>query len=244
MDLSGLVVTSLALCFETASALYSYGTRVKAARKEIQSLSNELFGLIGVLEHLKHQREQLALEKKSPRHPPAYADIDKSLTEADDKSLERGSNGQGRFETILKETVEFLTILKDSLAQPKGRLNSAVHFAKWPLRESEVKRHIERLERVKTYFILTLVVDEVDQSRKVADEITALRVLLQDVVLNRGAANLGKWVRSLARMHSVDPSRRSTTCCGQLAFPCRPGRHPQEHREDTDAGDWGLVFEK
>lgn len=185
MDLSGLVVTSLALCFETASMLYSYGTRIKGARKEIQGLSNELFGLIGALEHLKHQREQALREEKDSQRPPAYAEIDQSSHNLKGGTPETPDVHQENLESILKETVDFLKTLKDSLAQPKGRLNSAVHFAKWPLRESEVKRHIERLERVKTYFILALVVDEVDQSRKVANEITALRILLQDVVLNQ-----------------------------------------------------------
>ena len=189
MDISGLVATSLGICFEVASTLYSYGKQVKGARKDIQNLTNELFGLIGALEHLKVQQEQQPFPDTQSLQPPAYEEID-SVPSKTDRSRVDGStssNSQENFVSVLKQTVEFLQELQQSLIEPKSRFNAALHLMKWPLRESEVQRHLSRLERVKTYFILSLVAGEIDQSRKTANEIAALRSLVEVTSLEQQA---------------------------------------------------------
>ena len=192
MDISGLVVTSLGICFEVASTLYSYGKQVKGARKDIQNLSNELFGLIGALEHLKIQQEHKTTQESSLLPPPNYEDIDiaQTKTNAGDGSADKTL--QENVYSVLRQTFEFLQELQQSLREPKGRLNATLHLMKWPLRESEVQRHLGRLERVKTYFILLLVTDEVEQSRKAADEIVALRTMIQHASLKQQDIELRK----------------------------------------------------
>ena len=194
MDVSGLVLTSLGISFEIASTLYNYGKQVRGARRDIQNLSNELFGLIGALEHLKTQQEQTITHHTDPLRPPAYseteADEGKAVHDNHDGSVQRPA--QVNNAVVLEQTIEFLQELQQSLQAPKGRLRLAVQLLKWPLRESEVQKHLTRLERVKTYFVLTLVTGEVDQSQKTASEISSLRTLLEDVSLRQLAAESRK----------------------------------------------------
>ena len=137
-DLSGLILTVLGLSFDIASTLYSYSKDVKGASKEIQQLSNELFALIGVIEHVKMQRE---------RSPDEQA---KQLMARDTESISR----------VLNETIEFLQQLQDSLATPKSRFQAMAQKLKWPLQEKDTKSHLLRLERVKSYFVLSQVTEE------------------------------------------------------------------------------------
>ena len=138
-DLSGLIVTVLGLSFEIASTLYSYSEDVKGASVQIRQLSNELFALIGVIEHIKLQRERGTLDQQP-----------KSFIDNDSNTLER----------VLNETVEFLQELQDSLAVPKSRFHAVAQKLKWPLQEKETKAHLLRLERVKSYFVLSQVTEE------------------------------------------------------------------------------------
>ncbi|KAL9046164.1 MAG: hypothetical protein Q9214_000932 [Letrouitia sp. 1 TL-2023] len=211
MDASGLVVTGLAICFEVASLLYSYGKQVKGARRDIQNLSNELFGLIGALEHVKIQQEHHAAEDAESSQPPPYheMEIDDTTSETDYGKNDSSINitHPPKMASVLKQTIEFLRELQQSLVEPKGRLNAAMHLMKWPLRESEVQRHLDRLERVKTYFVLSLVTDEVDQSRKMANEIHALRTLVQDTSFKQQAVDFHNEHQALVEwLCPVDPS--------------------------------------
>lgn len=139
-DLSALILTVLGLSYEMASTIYSYSKDVKGARKQINQLSNELFALIGVIEHIKMQRERGALDQQQP----------KSFFHNDSDTFER----------VLNETIEFLQELQDSLAVPKSRLYAIAQKLKWPLQEKETQAHLRRLERVKSYFVLSQVTEE------------------------------------------------------------------------------------
>ena len=141
-DLSGLVLTVLDLSFNVAKTLYSYAQDVKSAPHDIQSLSTELFALIGVMERMKMHQEQ------SSRLIVGQM---KGLTQPSDQSTLRA---------VLQETLQFLEELNRSLIKPPSRFQATVQKMKWPLKADETKRHLQRLERVKTYFILSLVTDD------------------------------------------------------------------------------------
>ncbi len=194
MDVSGLVVTGLGICFEIASTLYSYGIQVKGARRDIQNLSNELFGLIGALEHLKTQQEDQIIYEANPLQPPPYSESGEKDRKTDDNNQQASTrkSHQANISLVLQQTVEFLQELQKSLKMPKTRLGAAVQRLKWPLRESEVKDHLVRLERVKTYFVLSLVTDDLEESRKTATEISTLRSLLENVSLRQQATDSRK----------------------------------------------------
>ena len=138
-DISGLIVTVLGLSFELTSTLYSYSRDVKGASRDIQQLSNELFALIGVLEHIKLQREH---ESSDPH--------DKSTD-----MIETGNTTR-----VLNETIEFLQELQASLAPQKSRFHAVAQRLKWPLKEKDTQAHLMRLERAKSYFILSQVTED------------------------------------------------------------------------------------
>ena len=138
-DVSGLILTILGLSYQLASTIYSYSQDVKAASNNIQRLSNELFALIGVLEHVKLQRQQTI-----PASPTSKGEYNNS------ESLKR----------VLEETLEFLQELQASLEPRQGRLKVTLQRLGWPLKEKDTDSHLQRLERVKTYFILSQVTEE------------------------------------------------------------------------------------
>ena len=219
MDVSGLVITSLSLCFEVTSTLYSYGKQVKGARRDIQNLSNEVFGLIGALEHLKLHQEQHAMEASNA--PPAYSETEVAAATSTHDIKDKPH--RETFVTVLKQTLEFLQELQESLGEPKSRLRAAAQLMKWPLREGEVQKHLTRLERVKTFFVLSLVTDEANESRKMANEIAALRTLIQDATLRQQAAESREAIsRRLRGQTTAYKSRQRASSCDTVAVSCRP----------------------
>ena len=138
-DLSGLILTVLGLSFNVASTLYTYSQNVKAASDGIPRLSTELFALIGILEHVKLQRQRAV--------PASSA---QSLGVGSTESLRK----------VLEDTLGFLPKLKAALDPPQGRFKSAVQKLKWPLKEKETSSYLQQLERVKTYLILSQVTDD------------------------------------------------------------------------------------
>lgn len=138
-DVSGLILTVIGISLDVASRIYRYSQDVKTASAGMQGLGNELFALIGVLEHVKLQRQHL-----NPTTP----------------SETSGLKGLNSMQKILEETLVFLQGLKSSLDSPQGRLKNTVQKLKWPLKEKETNSYLERLERVKTYFILSQVTEE------------------------------------------------------------------------------------
>lgn len=146
-DVSGLALTVLGVAFEVASTIYKYAKQVDSAKHEIQQLSNELFALIGVLERIKMQQEEISSGK-----PTSGSNV---LTQEDN---------QASLRKVMLESLEFLQELQDRLKIPKSRFQAKLQRLAWPLKEGEVKQHLQRLERVKTYMILSLMTDEVLES--------------------------------------------------------------------------------
>ena len=145
-DISGLILTCLGLSFEVASTIYNYAKDVHNAKQEIQQFSNELFALIGVLERIKVQQEQQ--EQICFGRP---ADSSKAFAREENQPI---------FRQVLQQSIEFLQELHERLVAPKSRLQVRVQKLKWPFKEGETKRHLERLERVKSYLVLSLMTDE------------------------------------------------------------------------------------
>jgi hypothetical protein len=138
-DVSGLILTVVGLSLNVASTIYSFAQNVRAASDSIRGLSSELYALIGVLEHMKLQRQQAA-----PSEPEASPEF----------------HGPSSTKQVLEETLVFLQELKKSLDPPQSRVKVAVQKMKWPLKETETNSHLQRPERVKTYFILSQVTVE------------------------------------------------------------------------------------
>lgn len=204
-DVSGLALTVLGIAFEVASTIYNYAKAVHGARHEIQQLSNELFALIGVLERMKRQQDEIS-SGKLDLHPKAFAQED----------------NQAGLRTVMQESLEFLQDLKDSLATPKSRFHARLQKLEWPLKESEVKQHVQRLERVKTYMILSLMTDEVLDST-----ICTVKSLLiyTDLCKWSYTANCGRDIgpESLGQRKPSKPTGRRVSCV--YLMPWKKIRH-------------------
>jgi len=138
MDCATQAITILDFAFRISSQIYTYTKDVKEARRDIDALSNELFALIGVIERLRH----------SDGHGDANINTLPRL------------HSQPGFLRVMNETLDFLQNLHATLETPRGRLDKALQKMKWPLKGEETKRHLERLERVKTYFLLSIMTND------------------------------------------------------------------------------------
>ena len=139
-DLSGLILTALGLSYELTSSLYTYAKSVKSAKDDIHKLSTELFALIGALEHINRQNKQ-----------SSSSDHAKGVAQVPHREM---------FQNVLDDCIRFLKELRTVLIIPKGQLQARRYKMLWPFKESQTRQHIERLERVKTYMVLSLVTDE------------------------------------------------------------------------------------
>jgi hypothetical protein len=67
--------------------------------------------------------------------------------------------GSAQFSEILKATQRFLQDLFTSLERPRGHLKASWQSLSWPSSKGEVKEHIDRLKRVKSWFISAMMTD-------------------------------------------------------------------------------------
>lgn len=136
-------------------SLIDYGKTVKGASDDISKLSQELFALKGILEHLQSQFNSESLA---------------GLTAYDPKT----------FTGMIESTDAFLQSLLSSLEKPKLRFKKSMQKLEWPFKKNEVDQHIARLERVKTWFILVLMTDALSASRDISSEINELTRSLKE----------------------------------------------------------------
>lgn len=213
-DVSGLVITALEVGFEITSKLYEYGKQVRGARREIQALSSELFSLLGILEQVKRRQEQILLgdDETLVNETGAFQSPNtssKGLTSlSDDDAESKISNTH----SVLNQTLEFLQDLLQTLTPRKGRFANKLQLLQWPFKENEMKKHLKRLERVKTYFLLSLVTDEADQSRKVFDEIISLQSMISEISLeNHDSKRYADFTKVMNWLSPVSPQSTRDT---------------------------------
>ncbi|PYH42439.1 ankyrin repeat domain-containing protein [Aspergillus saccharolyticus JOP 1030-1] len=146
------------------SRLLAYAKGVRQAAADIRRLSEELFALNGVLEHLKSQYEGPPTLMRSR----ASADIPESLR------------------NTLRETNESVQMLLDDLKQPTTRLKRVKQQLAWPFTRTEYDAHLARLERVKSWLILIITSDSHSVQRDLQADIADLaRTLKTDLHLRR-----------------------------------------------------------
>ncbi|KAJ5909759.1 hypothetical protein N7504_004402 [Penicillium tannophilum] len=144
--------------------LIKYAKAVQGARSEMRKLSEELFGLRGILDHLQTQ---------------SSSDISKVQHIESEGSAPFNEN---IMERVLHTTKEFLdSILKD-LEPAESKLKSLKQKLEWPFTEAKVNAHLTRLERVKSWLILVLTADHAAVERDMQREIGSLaRSLTEDL---------------------------------------------------------------
>lgn len=150
-----LSITGLILqVSQTLSSLINYAQTVHSARSDIQKLSEELFALKGILDHL-------AAQIKSK--PPPY--------DSDAQSLPFNTEILTR---ALQPTNEFLQSLLKDLEEPATKFGKLKQKLEWPFTQEQFNAHLLRLERVKSWLILVLMTDNVALSKDMHTEIDSL----------------------------------------------------------------------
>lgn len=133
MSIAGLIIQLIG----TAKQVYDFGNSVKNARQDIQDLFGELFALKAVVEQIRVDNGSLANDK-------LY------ITPQD-----------GPLNNTWSYTRDLLTEILDDLVKRASRGQSPLKHLGWPGKRSELREKITKLERLKTYFILVLVNDQV-----------------------------------------------------------------------------------
>lgn len=152
------------------SSLISYAQAVQGAKSEIRQLSEELFALKGILEHLS---------KEAPQDEP------KSEQAETPDSFDRDVMAR-----VLQTTNEFLQSLLASLETPKNKFKRMKQKLQWPFTQEENNEHLARLERVKSWLILVLTADHASVDRALNSEISSLtRTLTEDLRMRNQERN-------------------------------------------------------
>ena len=138
-------IAGLAVAIEQiVAAIYQYGKGVKDSKKEICWLCSELFALKGALEQV---RRNLQDAEASSMSAPA--------------TLFSPIIGTKEFINALDTTKLALADLFLRLERPHGRITTALNRLMWPLEKDDVRNETQRLERLKSYFILAVTTDNV-----------------------------------------------------------------------------------
>ncbi|KAJ5594186.1 uncharacterized protein N7459_000394 [Penicillium hispanicum] len=144
------------------SSLISYAKAVQGAKSEMRKMSEELFALKGILEHL-------STTQTLPDSPKSELDLD-SPSPFDRDVMAR----------ILHTTNEFLQSLLSDLEIPANKFKRLKQKLQWPFTQEQVNEHLDRLERVKSWLILVLTADHVAADRDLQREMSGLASSLRD----------------------------------------------------------------
>jgi hypothetical protein len=134
LSIAGLVLS----IGSVVQILVNYCLDAKDARKDIQSLTTELFALKGVLEHIEYQQQAFSSDLTSPK-PAKYASQE--------------------FSRMLESAKELLESLRKSLEPTQSHFGRSVQRMSWPLKKEDVQKQILRIERVKTWLIVVMTTD-------------------------------------------------------------------------------------
>jgi len=152
-------VSIAGLLMETGSILASlirYAKDLQGARNEPRKLSEELFALKGILDHLLAQ-----VDEKQPRR------------RSDTLNPEVLAN-------VLQSTSGFLHSLLKDLEEPETKFKRLGKRLEWPFTQKEYDKHLIRLERVKSWLLLALVADNASLDRDLHEEMSNLATSMRE----------------------------------------------------------------
>ncbi|KAJ5285643.1 hypothetical protein N7524_000949 [Penicillium chrysogenum] len=152
-------ITSLVIeVSRVLSSLIRYAKTVQTAKSEVRKLSEELFALKGILEHLSAQVDD------SPKC----------------EELETSPFDRDVLARVLHTTNEFLQSLLLDLQTAETKFKRLKQTLKWPFTQTQVSEHLIRLERVKSWLILVLMADHNSVDRDMQHEIRDLTNTLKE----------------------------------------------------------------
>lgn len=153
LSIAGLAVSVL----QVSTAVYEYVSSVKNAKDDIRRLSQEMFALKGILDHM------IAFQESSAR----------DLTEA------------SQMESIIIMTSETLVTIKKRIARRNTGFGKSVQILTWPFQKGDIDKYVATLERAKTWFMMTLMQDSTDQTSAVYAEVQRLADMVHEDIISR-----------------------------------------------------------
>ena len=151
-------------------AVYAYGSSVREAKTEINQLCSELLALKAALEHVY-------LNSNVDRLSAGMENL--GLAKEAQEILSTSNFVTPEFEQMLLTTDKIMKELLSKLQQKPGKLNAAKRRLTWYLVKDDIKRDIDRLNRLKSFFILATTSDNTVLCRETYLKICAIDQRLQ-----------------------------------------------------------------
>lgn len=139
------------------SSVINYAKAVQGAKPDMRRLSEELFALKGILEHISTGIGDNTL--KPDKHTESEAS---SLFDRDVMAR------------VLFTANEFVQTLLQELEEPATKFKKLKQKLEWPFTQDQVNAHLVRLERVKSWLILVITADTAAAEKDLHQEITGL----------------------------------------------------------------------
>ena len=130
--------------------VYAYGASVREAKSEINQLSSELLALRAALDHVY-------LNSDVGRLGASMEDL--GLAKEAQEALSTSTLSTPEFAHMLLVTDNIIKDLLGRLQQKPGKSNAAKRRLTWHMVKDDIKRDIERLNRLKSFFILATTSD-------------------------------------------------------------------------------------
>lgn len=140
--------------------LINYAKAVQGAKSDMRKLSEELFTLKGILEHMS---------KDLPKDTPEPPQTEKS-----------GPFNREVMARVLHTTNEFLQSLIKDLERPATKFQRLKQKLEWPFTQDEMNAHLAQLERVKSWLILVLMSDHASVDREMQRDMDSLANALRE----------------------------------------------------------------
>ncbi|KAJ5614448.1 hypothetical protein N7528_008102 [Penicillium herquei] len=160
ISITGLIVD----VSHIVSRLIQYGKDLKSAKSDMRKLSEEMFALRGILDHLSAQKAS---------EPPTYQEVESESPMPSNEDV---------MMRVLQTTKEFLDSLMKDIEPAETKFKNIKQKLEWPFTQEKINAHLTRLERVKTWLILVLTADHAAVERDLQQEIGNLaRSLTEDL---------------------------------------------------------------
>ncbi|KAJ5092536.1 hypothetical protein NUU61_007406 [Penicillium alfredii] len=168
------------------TCLINYAHAVQNAKADSRRLSEELFALKGILEHL-------AAHERAPQ-----PDDSKDSTAAIDPAI---------LSRTLYTTSQLLGSLLKDLEEPATKSQRLKQRLTWPFTQDQFNKHLARLERVKSWLILVLMTDNASATQDLHQEINTLTGFLrEDLKIRAEERNLAENRSLFAWLAPVSPA--------------------------------------
>ncbi len=152
-------------------AVYTYGSSVKSAKTEINQLCSELLALKAALEHihLNSNMDELSTGMENL-----------GLAKEARQILSTSNYNTPEFQQMFSNTEQIVQDLLVRLQRKPGKFQATKQTMLWHLVKEDMRRDIERLNRLRSFFILATTSDNTVICRESYLKICAIDVRLQN----------------------------------------------------------------